>query len=95
LQDSKFKIYSSLCVIVGYPRTCDEVVTSDCAIASTGQNYQFSGQDVTCDTEGLACENGPMQTCLDYKVRFFCSCEYILDFYSEAGASLNFVLKKC
>lgn len=60
----------------GYPGTCDEIVTAECAIASTGQSYKYSGQEVTCDTEGLACENGPSQTCLDYKVRFYCSCKF-------------------
>ena len=55
--------------------TCDEVVTAMCAIASTGQPYTYSGQDVRCDRDGLECIDGPMQKCLDYKIKFYCSCK--------------------
>ncbi|XP_052248669.1 mucin-5AC-like isoform X9 [Dreissena polymorpha] len=66
--------FESYTNIPGYPGSCDELIKADCAVASTGQPYMYSGQDVICDLRGLQCVHGPMQTCLDYKIRFFCSC---------------------
>ncbi|KAL4222951.1 Mucin-5B [Mactra antiquata] len=66
--------YESYKSIPGYPTTCDEIITSDCAIASTGQKYSYSGQDVKCDRTGLECVDSEEQSCLDYKIRFYCSC---------------------
>ncbi|WAR09835.1 CRAM-like protein [Mya arenaria] len=69
--EGDFETYNS---IPGYPNTCEEVVAAECQIASTGQNYMYSGQDVSCSPEGLVCEDGPLQKCVDYKIKFFCSC---------------------
>ncbi|WAR14241.1 HMCT-like protein [Mya arenaria] len=70
--EGDFETYTS---IRGYPNTCEEVVAAECQIASTGQNYMYSGQDVSCSPEGLMCEDGPSQKCVDYKIKFFCSCQ--------------------
>ncbi|WAR09825.1 MFGM-like protein [Mya arenaria] len=69
--EGDFETYKS---IQGYPNTCEEVVAAECQIASTGQNYMYSGQAVSCSPEGLMCEDGPSQKCVDYKIKFFCSC---------------------
>ncbi|WAQ93429.1 MFGM-like protein [Mya arenaria] len=69
--EGDFETYKN---IQGYPNTCEEVVAAECQIASTGQNYMYSGQAVSCSPEGLMCEDGPSQKCVDYKIKFFCSC---------------------
>ena len=80
--------------IPGYPGTCDEIITSECRVASTNQPYTFSGQDVICDKRGLYCEDSPMQTCLDYKIRFYCSCKCILEYCKFRNFSREFYFHK-
>ncbi|KAK3611483.1 hypothetical protein CHS0354_039095 [Potamilus streckersoni] len=60
--------------ITGYPAVCDEIITTECVVASTGQRSDGTGQDVKCNINGLECLNSPFQRCLDYKVRFYCGC---------------------
>ncbi|XP_052092501.1 mucin-5AC-like [Mytilus californianus] len=61
--------------IPGYPKTCDEVIAAQCAVASSGLEYKNTGQNVDCNINGLTCVNDQTQTCQDYKSRFYCLCK--------------------
>ncbi|KAK3611486.1 hypothetical protein CHS0354_039099 [Potamilus streckersoni] len=69
--------------ITSYPAVCDEIITTECVVASTGQRSDGTGQDVKCNINGLECLNSPFQRCLDYKVRFYCGCTNVLTLKPE------------
>ena len=65
----------NLTELPGYPTTCYKVLSSECRVASTRVDYRSTGQMVTCDKQGLRCQNDVNQVCQDYEIRFYCVCE--------------------
>ena len=65
----------NLTELPGYPTTCYKVLSSECRVASTRVDYRSTGQMVTCDKQGLRCQNDVNQVCQDYEIRFYCICE--------------------
>ena len=67
----------NLTELPGYPITCYKTLSSECRVASTGVDYRSTGQMVTCDKQGLRCQNDVNQVCQDYEIRFYCICEWL------------------
>ena len=70
--------------IPGYPKTCDEVIAAKCVVASSGLDYKSTGQNVDCNIKGLTCVNDQIQTCQDYKSRFYCLCKYTISIFKTS-----------
>ena len=68
----------NLTSLPGYPTTCTKVMSSECRVAETKRDYRSTGQMVTCDKQGVRCQNDVNQVCQDYEVRFYCTCEWFM-----------------
>ncbi|KAK3108253.1 hypothetical protein FSP39_004202 [Pinctada imbricata] len=64
----------SVISIPGYPDKCHKVIAARCSVVKTGLDYKSTGQDVSCNVNGLVCKSDDQQICEDYQVQYYCIC---------------------